>query len=340
MSFFCQKKIACINQGKDDLFLSIMKLSIVSTLFCSEKTIEEFITRTLKVAGTVSGPLELILVDDGSPDNSANLVKSFIKNDPRVKLVQLSRNYGHHKAIMVGLSYATGENIFLINSDLEEEPENLPKFIAAFEEGQCDVIFGIAKDRGGTFFRHLLSTWFRAIFNFLTDIEIDKDMVFSRLMSKRYVENLLKFKEVDIFILGLWQITGYKQLSLPIQSSFKGYSSYSISKRIELAFSAITSFSDKPLRFISYAGVVISLMAFLYALVLILRNVLYHDMLSGWTSVIVSIWLMGGLLMSCLGVVGIYVSKIFIETKHRPVIVKEIYLNKEAETLHSVYLNN
>jgi len=307
-----------------------MDLSIVTTLYYSAPYLEEFYKRITESVKKITDDYEIIFVNDGSPDNSLEVVLDFYKKDHRVRVIDLSRNFGHHKAIMTGLRWAKGDKIFLIDCDLEEAPENLELFYHKHSaQPEFDVIYGIQDVRKGSYFRRLFGELFYIILNFLSGLNINSKMVHSRLMTKRYVKSLLKFRESELFFLGLCYLTGYKQDSVTISTYYKGKTTYTLKKKIALVINAVTSFTDKPLLYIFNIGLVISFISGLFAVYLTIRKIFLGIPVLGWTSLIVSLWFIGGLLSLFMGIIGIYLSRIFIETKRRPfVIIRKIYGEK------------
>ncbi|EKD26077.1 MAG: Glycosyl transferase, family 2 [uncultured bacterium] len=304
-----------------------MELSIVTTLYCSSNYVDEFYHRASETAKQISDDYEIIFVNDGSPDDSLQKALNLHKKDPKVQVIDLSKNFGHHKALMTGIMHAKSNYIFIIDSDLEEPPELLKAFYEKIRENpDCDVIYSVREKRPGPITTRILGDAFYFILNLLSHEKFNNRMGISRIMTNRFCRSLRAFRERELFILGLMFMTGYKQLPYTINVQFKGQTTYTFRKKISLAVNAITSFSDKPLKLISYMGIIISIISGLSICYLILKKILFQNMLLGWTSLIVSIWFVGGLVLTCLGIIGIYIAKIFIETKHRPyTIIKEIY---------------
>lgn len=306
-----------------------MKLSIVSTLYQSEIHIREFHQRIVKTADEITDDYEIIFVDDGSPDESLTYALKLVQLDPRVYVVELSRNFGHHKAMMAGLSHATGEYVFLIDVDLEEEPELLGQFWKELTKERAksiDVIYGVQENRKGDWFERWSGKVYYRILNVMLNIKHPKNIATARLMTRRYVDALLLHKERETVISGLWIITGFIQQAISIKKTSTSRSSYNIFRKFSHFVNAITSFSNKPLKAIFFIGLVIFSGALVYTLYLIFNRLIFSAPLDGWTSIMASIWLLGGIIISFIGLIGIYLSKIFIETKQRPpVIVKEIH---------------
>jgi putative glycosyltransferase len=302
-------------------------LSIVSTLYRSEKYIQEFCRRSAAAAERLVGhDYELVLVNDGSPDNSLNMAIDLTQDNPRIVVVDLSRNFGHHKAMMTGLQYSRGKQIFLMDSDLEEDPEWLDDFAAKLKELRCDVVYGVQISRKGDRVERWTGTWFYRIFNSLTGLALPENIVVARLMTRRYVDALQLHDEREVFMAGLWQITGFAQTAIPIVKHSRAESTYSLRHKVELLVNSVTSFSNVPLYAIFYVGATISLLASIGTVYIVILKLFSSTPLSGWTSVIASIWLIGGLIISFLGIIGIYLAKVFSETKRRPyTIVRDVY---------------
>ncbi|MBP8168085.1 MAG: glycosyltransferase [Azonexus sp.] len=304
-----------------------MKLSIVATLYQSASYIAEFHQRASAVARQLVGDdYEIILVNDGSPDTSLDLAVQLTESDCHVVVVDLSRNFGHHKAMMTGLSNASGERVFLIDTDLEEEPEWLLSFMEQMEREKCDVVYGVQERRRGGWFERISGEWFYRLLNFVSGMNLPQHMVTARLMTRRYVAALLLHEERELFIVGVWHLTGFDQQPQAIRKHGFSESTYTFHKKISLAVNAITSFSNAPLVWIFNIGAFIAMAATFFVGYLVLSWFFVAKPPSGWTSVLASIWLVGGMVICFIGVVGIYLSKMFIEIKQRPyTIVREIY---------------
>lgn len=303
-----------------------MDLSIVTTLYYSAPYLKEFYTRICAAADNITADYEIILVNDGSPDNSLDIAIALYERDIRVRVIDLSRNFGHHKAIMTGLMHAKGELVFLMDCDLEEDPELLGKFYNEFKNSTADVIYGVQQARKGGLFERITGRVFYKLLNLLSNYPIPENLTTIRLMSKRYVSSLLEHREREIVIGGLWAITGYNQISMVVKKNHKGESTYNLGKKISYFFTFISSFSNKPLEFIFYLGLIVSSVSIIAAFYLIIRRIFFGVLLAGWPSLIVSVWLLGGITIFCLGVIGIYLSKVFIEAKNRPyTIIRQIY---------------
>ena len=308
-----------------------MKLSIVATLYQSARYIGEFHRRVTETAQQLVGEdYEIVLVNDGSPDPSLDLAVALTGADPHLVVVDLSRNFGHHKAMMTGLAQARGERVFLIDSDLEEEPECLLSFAEQMRSESCDVVYGVQERRKGGLFERWSGQWFYRLFKAFTGLALPENIITARLMRRRYVDALLRHKEREVFMAGLWFITGFDQRAQIVKKHNTSETTYTFRHKMSLLVNSITSFSNAPLISIFYIGVAISLLALIYIFYLLGHWILIATPLSGWTSVMASIWLLGGMIISFIGVVGIYLAKIYSETKQRPyTIVRQIYARKD-----------
>ncbi len=304
-----------------------MKISIVATLYQSALYVAEFHHRASAAARQLAGEsYEIVLVNDGSPDNSLEMAVELSKSDSHVVVVDLSRNFGHHKAMMTGLAHATGQQVFLIDSDLEEEPECLIRFSEQLQVDGCDVVYGVQTRRKGGAFERLTGQWYYHAFRILTGVAVPENVVTARLMTRRFVTALLLHDEREMFLGGLFALAGFEQQPCIVKKHSTSETTYTLRRKIRLLVDSVTSFSNTPLIFIFYVGATILSGSLAYCSLLVFRWFLFDRPPSGWTSVMASIWLLGGLLISFVGVIGIYLSKIFSEAKRRPyTIVKQVY---------------
>jgi putative glycosyltransferase len=309
-----------------------VRLSIVSTLYRSAEYVDEFHRRCTASARALAGDdYEIVLVNDGSPDDSLARAVALSRADPRVVVVDLSRNFGHHKAMMTGLKHARGEHVFLIDSDLEEEPEWLGGFERALREKAADVIFGVQINRKGGWFERWSGSLFYKVMPILSGVDMPRDMVTARLMTRRYVDALLLHEEREIDIGGLWAITGFAQVAVPVTKHSTSETTYTMGRKLSLLVNSVTAFSNAPLVGIFWIGLAMFAMAFLVMSTIVVQWAWLESPVSGWTSVIVSVWLLGSLIICFIGVLGIYISKMFSEVKRRPYsIVREVYGRDEG----------
>ena len=302
-----------------------MKVSVVTTLYDSASYIAEFLQRIQAELKKLTSDYEILLVDDGSPDDSLRTALGEMANEPNLKVIELSRNFGHHKAMMTGLDHATGELVFLIDVDLEEPPELLSGFLEKLTREGLDVVYGYQETRKGGFGERLLGRIAWKVFDLLLPIRLPSNHSTVRLMRRDYVQALVRHKESKTAIGGLWVITGFLQAGLAFRKGCRGSTSYSFRGRLFTLLDSITSFSEVPLFFVFNTGLVVLLVSALIATALLVRRMTGHVM-EGWVSILLSVWFLGGLSIFSIGVVGLYVSRIFIETKNRPyTIVRKVH---------------
>jgi putative glycosyltransferase len=298
-----------------------VKLSIVTTLYRSAATIDEFYSRAMKAAEAITDDIELIMVNDGSPDHSVHLALKLHQQDTRVVVVDLARNFGHYKAIMTGLSHARGELVFLIDSDLEERPEDLALFYQRFKQGDSEVVYGVQQHRRGGLLERVSGAVFFALVDALGDRPLPRNLLTARLMTADYVRALVRHRDREFVISDLWQVTGFSQNEIIIEKLSTSPSTYSLWKRLDLAVKHLTTSSTRLLYLVFYTGLFIFVAAIGVITFYLLRYVTSGIGVSGFTSQIISIWFLGGLITLILGILGIYMASILAETKRRPYTV-------------------
>ena len=305
-------------------------LSIVTSLYQSAAHVREFHRRVSLAIADRGLDAEIIMVNDGSPDDSLRHALQAQAEDRRVCVVDLSRNFGHHKALMTGLAHARGELIFLIDSDLEEDPGWLPSFLDARWTTGADVVYGVQATRKGGWFERVTGDVFFRLFNRMLTHPIPANIVTVRLMTRRYVDALLKHQEREVCLAGLWMITGFDQRPLTVAKTTNPESSYNIGRRVSVFVNAITSFSNRPLLYIFQLGVGVIALSMAAGVLLLYKSLTGGVGVPGWASIMVSIWFLGGVTIFCVGVLGIYLAKVFTEAKGRPyTIVRQVYGDRD-----------
>jgi putative glycosyltransferase len=294
-----------------------VKLSVVATLYRSAEYVEEFHRRVSAEARQVTDDYEIVLVDDGSPDDSLAVALRIVEEDPHVRVIELSRNFGHHPAMMTGLDHARGDLVFLIDSDLEEPPELLSQFLTVLREDDLDVVYGRQRARKGSPLERIGGRIAWSFLNLMLPVRVPMNHSTVRLMRRAYVEALVQHRERLTAVGGLWVITGFRQRGIEFDKSHRPQSTYSLSRRLIALLDSVTSFSERPLFLIFYIGCFAVVTSLVAALVIVIRTLNGH-LLAGWASTVVSIWFFGGMTIFSVGVVGLYISRIFIETKARP----------------------
>jgi len=304
-------------------------ISIVTTLYKSESHIAEFYKKIVSAIKEASfSEYEIIFVNDGSPDKSEDKCKQLIKNDKNVLIVKLSRNFGHHNAILAGLNESKGEHIFLIDIDLEEDPNWLVNFSKSLKSQSAECVYGVQVTRRGGGFDKFTGWLFYKLINFFSNIDVPHNLVTARLMTRKYLNSLLSFKERDIAIGAFYILTGYKQIPIKVEKKSTSETTYTLSKKIDTAISGITSLSAKPLELIFYFGLITIFVSIIF-IITIFYLYIVHDVTQGWASLATMIIFFSGIIISFLGMIGLYLGKILSEVKMRPNFIIEKVINKD-----------
>jgi putative glycosyltransferase len=303
-----------------------MRLSIVSTLYRSAPYLREFHARASAAAEAITDDVEFVYVNDGSPDEAIDIALLLREEYGNVRVVDLSRNFGHHRAMMAGLAHATGDRVFLIDCDLEEAPELLSTFTARMAQTKADVVYGVQDNRGGGPANRLFGWLYYKLYNAVSADPIPRNLLTVRLMTRRYVEALLRHREVEFVISSLWVRTGFDQVPVAVTKGRKPTTSYDLRRKFVLMVNSITACSAVPLHYVFYLGLLVFGGSALAALGLVIRRLFFGVMLDGWPSLMVSIWMLGGLIIFCQGVIGIYLAKVYQEAKRRPpTLTREVF---------------
>jgi len=300
------------------------KFSVVIPVFNEEENLEVLHTRLVKVMESLEEPYEIIFVDDGSTDSSFQILKDLHQKDNNVKVIRFTRNFGHHIAITAGLDHCKGENIIVMDADLQDQPEEIPKLLAKFNEGY-DIVYGLRKKRQDNLFKRLSSKVYLSLLAKLTNQTINPRMASLRIMTRRVVDNVNELRECSRFWGGLiaWLGFSYAMVDIEHGKRLAGRSKYSLWKMIRLAIEGITSFSNVPLRLAAYFGFVIATLSFVFGVYMVMRKFIWDIPVAGYTSLIVAIFFMGGVQLIVLGVIGEYIGKIHTEVRNRPLYVVE-----------------
>ncbi|WRH63278.1 MAG: glycosyltransferase family 2 protein [Fuscovulum sp.] len=311
-------------------------LSIVATMYRSEAFIEEFCDRISRSAAAITPDFEIILVNDGSPDASLDRAKAVANQNPAVVVVDLSRNFGHHAAILAGLENAEGNWIYLTDIDLEEQPEWLADFWNIAQTEGHDVVFGIQKQRIGSAMGNFAGSAFWWVLNASSTVTIPANQMTCRIFSKRYRDALLSVGDKVIYLGALFPWVGFSQKALELVKTPRraGTSStYNLTRKLRQTIDSLTSFTASPLVSFFFLGLAIWIGSMLYGAWLVsVRLIWPNEILSGFTAIMFSIWFLGGLLLLGIGVVGLYVSKLFQEVKARPrFIIRSVVRGKKNE---------
>ncbi len=263
---------------------------------------------------------EIIFVDDGSTDSTLEEIKKVMKTDPSVRYISFSRNFGHQKALKAGLDHSEGECVISMDADLQHPPQLISELVKYWRDGY-DVVYTIREDTQDVgFLKKMTSRWFYKLINSMSDVDIPMGSADFRLLDRKVVTELKKFKENWLFIRGLISWLGFRQIGIKysVQPRHSGRSKYSISKMFAFAVQGITSFSILPLRISVLLGIMFSCASFFYGIYALYAKMFTNTTIRGWTSVLISVLFLGGIQLISLGIIGEYLGKMFIETKARP----------------------
>ncbi len=302
-------------------------LSVVVPAFNEQAVLHECHSRLSKVLDTLGVRAEIVFVNDGSTDNTPEVLYQLREQDPRVAVVELSRNFGKEIALTAGLDHALGEAVVVIDADLQDPPELIPELIKQWQDGY-DVVYAtrVARD-GETYLKKATAGAFYRLIQNVSRVKIPADTGDFRLLSRRAVDALKQLREQHRFMKGLFSWIGYPQKSVPYRRDprFAGETKWNYWRLWNLALEGITSFTIAPLKLASYIGVLTSLAAFIYALRVIYKTLVYGDPVQGYPSLMVVVLFLGGVQLLTLGVIGEYLGRMFDETKGRPLYFTKAY---------------
>ncbi|MET3688312.1 dolichol-phosphate mannosyltransferase [Priestia megaterium] len=307
---------------------SIVKYSIVVPVYNEEEVIHETYRRLTEVMRSTKEAYELLFVNDGSRDRTAEIIKEYSEQDPAVVLLDFARNFGHQIAITAGMDYARGEAVVVIDADLQDPPELILEMIEKWKQG-FDVVYAKrTKRKGETYFKKQTAAMFYRFLRAMTDIDIPLDTGDFRLLDRKVCNQMNSIQEKNRFVRGLVSWVGFKQIAVEYEREERlaGESKYPLKKMLKLSMDGITSFSYKPLKLASYAGVTLSGIGFIYLLVVLYLKLFTDSTITGWSSLIVIQLFFSGIILIILGMIGEYIGRIYDETKNRPLyIVREKY---------------
>lgn len=309
--------------------------SIIVPMYNEELVVMETYKRLKKVMDSVKESYEIIFVNDGSRDKTAAIISEICETDKNIKLVDFSRNFGHQVAITAGMDFSSGDAIVVIDGDLQDPPEVILQMIQKWQEGY-DVVYGKRADRKGeTFFKKLTAKLFYRFLRKMTDVDIPVDTGDFRLIDRKVCNALKQVNERNRYIRGLISWLGFRQTAVEFSRDkrFAGETKYPLKKMFKFAFDAITSFSYKPLKLASYAGVFLSLFSFIYLVVVLYQKFFTEKVTPGWASTMAVSLFFNGIVLLMLGIIGEYIGRIYDEAKGRPLYVVRQAKNFEEEEL-------
>lgn len=308
--------------------MNTSKLSVVSPVYHGENMLEELVARISKAIAPLTSDYEIILVNDGSPDASWEGIKTLCARDTKVKGINLAHNFGQPYAITAGLSYAQGDYIAVIDCDLQNKPEDLPALFLKAMEGY-DIVSARRVHRDDTFLKRMSSAVFHHVYDFLSGFSTDKAVAEFGVYSKRIVKVYCSIPEYSRSFVELIHTLGFRKTGIDVMHDHRleGKSSYNLTRLLRLSFNAIISNSNRPLQLAVTLGFIMSLFSFLMAVYNIFAKFAGWNEVAGYTTTVFSIWFVGGLLLFMMGILGLYIGKIFDQVKGRPVFIVQDTLN-------------
>jgi polyisoprenyl-phosphate glycosyltransferase len=301
-------------------------LSVVAPVYNEELLVDEFHRR---VAGALQDiPFELVLVDDGSSDGTPLHLQRLAEADPRVRVVTLSRNFGHQTALTAGLDHARGDAVVMLDADLQDPPELIATMLDHWRAG-CDVVYAVREERAGeSRFKLTTARWFYALFDKLAQVDLHQNSGDFRLLDRRALDALLSMRERDRFLRGMTVWVGYTQAAVSYErdARFAGETKYTLARMLRFSADAILSFSERPLQMATLLGFIISTLAFIAIPVVVVLRLLGHY-LPGFGLLTIVVLLLGGIQLIALGIIGEYVGRIYNEVKGRPLYLVRSRLN-------------
>lgn len=301
---------------------SMTDLSVVIPVYEAENCLDELYLRLKAALENITMDFEIVLVEDGGCDNSWQVIERLAAADPRVRGIQFSRNFGQHYGITAGLDHSNGEWVVVMDCDLQDRPEEIQRLYSKAQEGY-DVVLAKRGARHDPLLKRITSWLFYKIFSYLVDFEYDGESGNFRIMSRRAVVNFRRMDEQLRFFGGLVQWMGFPTASIEVEHAerFEGKSSYTFDKLWKLSAEAIIAYSDKPLQLVVCLGFLIAFFSFCYGTYIFGKALFFSSPILGWSSLIVSIYFIGGVIICILGILGIYLGKTFDESKKRPLYI-------------------
>ena len=297
-------------------------ISIVSPVYRAEKILPILVSEINLVMERIGEDYEIILVDDRSPDNSWEVMKVLSSQNSKIKSIRLSRNFGQHSAIFAGRTKAKGDWVVVMDCDMQDQPKEIAKLYKKALEGY-DIVLGQRENRKDKFLKKLSSKLFYKVFNYLSGGQFNNEIGNFGIYKKKVIDSILNINDYIKFFPLFINWVGFKSTSIPIEHSSReeGKSSYSISRLLKLAFNVIISFSDKPLRLFINFGLGISILSFILGIYYLYLAVTHRITQPGFSSLILSIWFLSGIIISCIGIVGVYLGKTFDQAKNRTTFI-------------------
>ena len=304
------------------------EISVVSPVYCCADCLRALCARLKDTLSALGKDYEIILVDDASPDDAWPVLRELTASDPRVKALALSRNFGQHYAIAAGIEHARGRWIAVMDCDLQDRPEEIARLYAKAQEG-FDVVFAERETRRDSWLKRNSSRLFIMLLNYLSGADYDYRTANFGIYSRNVIDAVRSMGDRSRFFPVMVRWTGFRRTSVPVQHDARsnGGSSYSLRKLFKLALDIMLSYSDKPLRLVATLGIIVSMIALAMTGFSLYRYLRGDVTVAGYTSLIASMWLLAGVMLFCMGIIGLYVGRVFENVKSRPIFIVRDQLN-------------
>ena len=317
-------------------FHPAISLSIIVPFYNEQEVLEEFHSRLTKVLDSLPITSEIVYVDDGSKDNSLDVVSSFTSINSSISVIGLSRNFGKESAMSAGLEHCRGQAVILLDADLQDPPELIPQMIAKWREGY-DVVNMQRRQRDGeTWFKKFSAASFYKVMNAAAKIDVPENVGDFRLLSREVVDHINQLPERNRYMKGIFSWPGFRQATIQFNrdARFCGETKWNYLKLIGLAMVGITSFSIRPLRIATAVGGLVALSAFIYGVIIVFKTMMFGEPITGYPSMMVVQLALGGIQLLSIGLMGEYIGRIFIETKNRPLYLIQSVVDTPALKTH------
>ena len=303
--------------------MNTIDISVIIPLFNEENILHELISRISKSISSISKNYELLFINDGSKDSTLSKLKEYSEVDAHIKYISFSRNFGHQIAVSAGLKHCNGNAIVIIDGDLQDPPELIPKLYMKYKEGYKVVGAKRISRKGETFFKKITAKLFYRSLKHITNIDIPVDTGDFRLIDKKVVDVINSMDEPDKYIRGQVAWTGFKSTYVEFERDERkfGETGYPLKKMIKFAIDGITSFSNYPLKLASLLGFLVSIITFILAIYVLMSKYVFHNAIEGWPSLMLTILFLGGVQLICLGIIGEYLWRIMNNVRNRPLYI-------------------
>jgi dolichol-phosphate mannosyltransferase len=312
-----------------------VRYTIIVPVYNEEAVIQESYRRLTRVMESTGEPYELLFINDGSQDKTAELIEALAEKDECIKLLDFSRNFGHQIAITAGMDYARGDAIVIIDADLQDPPEIIPQMIAKWKEGYEVVYARRSQRKGETLFKKWTAALFYRLLGSLAEVNIPLDTGDFRLMDRKVCDAMQSIREKNRFVRGLVSWVGFRQTAIEYvrEERYAGETKYPLKKMLRFSIDGITSFSYKPLKLATYLGMVVSSVSFVFLLVSLGEKLFTTSTTAGWSSLVACLILLNGMMLILFGILGEYIGRIYDETKNRP-----LYILRNKQKIEKVKL--